>query len=125
MKDLQLRKTFFGLSHISGAPTLILGTPGSARKSRRLVALWLAPLFDDHDSTNLFSIVSLCNDCLCTNAFSCQPFAFVGSLFVPMTGWVCQWKPFGIPVDDSYKKANVEDWVFQITDPSHDPHVNA
>ena len=27
-----------------------------------------------------------------------------------MTGW--------IPVDDSFKKAYVEDWVFQITDPS-------
>ena len=35
-----------------------------------------------------------------------------------MTGWVCQWKPFWIPVVDSFKKAYVEDWVFQITDPS-------
>ena len=35
-----------------------------------------------------------------------------------MTGWVCQWKPFWIPVDESFKKAYVEDWVFQITDPS-------
>ena len=35
-----------------------------------------------------------------------------------MTGWVCQWKPFWIPVDDSFKKAYVEDWVFQITDTS-------
>ena len=35
-----------------------------------------------------------------------------------MTGWVCQWKPFWIPVDDSFKKAYVEEWVFQITDPS-------
>ena len=33
-----------------------------------------------------------------------------------MTGWVCQWKPFWIPVDDSLKKADVEDWVFQVTD---------
>ena len=36
----------------------------------------------------------------------------------PMTRWVCQWKTFWIPVDDSFKKAYVEDWVFQITDPS-------
>ena len=28
------------------------------------------------------------------------------------------WKPFWIPVDDSFKRAYVEDWVFQITDPS-------
>ena len=28
------------------------------------------------------------------------------------------WKLFWIPVDDSFKKAYVEDWVFQITDPS-------
>ena len=33
-----------------------------------------------------------------------------------MTGWVCQWKPFWIPVDDSVKKAYVEDWVFQVPD---------
>ena len=33
-----------------------------------------------------------------------------------MTGWVCHWKPFLILVDDSFKKAYVEDWVFQITD---------
>ena len=35
-----------------------------------------------------------------------------------MTGWVCQWKPFWIPVDDSFKKAYVEEWVFQVTAPS-------
>ena len=35
-----------------------------------------------------------------------------------MTVWVCQWKPFWIPVDDSFKKAYVEDWVFQIADTS-------
>ena len=35
-----------------------------------------------------------------------------------MAGWVCQWKPFWIPDDDSYKKAYVEDWVFQVADTS-------
>ena len=35
-----------------------------------------------------------------------------------MTGWVCQWKPSWIPVDDTFKKAYVEDWVFQIPDTS-------
>ena len=31
---------------------------------------------------------------------------------------VCQWKPFWIPVDDSFKKAYVEESVFQVTDTS-------
>ena len=31
-----------------------------------------------------------------------------------MTGWVCQRKFFWIPVDDSFKKAYVEEWVFQV-----------
>ena len=29
-----------------------------------------------------------------------------------MSGWVCQWKPFWIPVGDSFKKAFMEEWVF-------------
>ena len=29
-----------------------------------------------------------------------------------MSGWVCQWKPFWIPVDGSFKKAYVGEWVF-------------
>ena len=50
--------------------------------------------------------------------FDLQPFASVWSAHCPVTGLVCQWKPFWIQVDDSFKKAYVEDWVFQITDPS-------
>ena len=29
-----------------------------------------------------------------------------------MPSWVCQWKPFWIPVGDSFKKEFVEEWVF-------------
>ena len=29
-----------------------------------------------------------------------------------MTGWVCQWKPFWIPFEDSFKTAYMEEWVF-------------
>ena len=29
-----------------------------------------------------------------------------------MSGWVCQWKPFWIPVGHSWKKAHMEEWVF-------------
>ena len=32
--------------------------------------------------------------------------------FLPMSGWVCQSKPFGIPVGDSFKKGFMEEWVF-------------
>ena len=40
----------------------------------------------------------------------------------PMTGGVCQWKPFWIPVEDSFKKAYLEEWVFIISDaPSEGP----
>ena len=35
-----------------------------------------------------------------------------------MAGWVCQWKPFLIPVDDSFKKAFLEEWVYQGADSS-------
>ena len=36
-----------------------------------------------------------------------------------MTSWVCQWNPFWIPVDDdSFKKAFLEEWVFQVTETS-------
>ena len=31
-----------------------------------------------------------------------------------MTGWVCRWKPFGIPVEDSFTKAFLEKWVFLV-----------
>ena len=31
-----------------------------------------------------------------------------------MTGWVCQWRPLWIPVEDSVKKACLEEWVFQV-----------
>ena len=31
-----------------------------------------------------------------------------------MTGWVRQWKPFWITVDDLFKKAHVEEWVFLV-----------
>ena len=40
----------------------------------------------------------------------------------PMTGWVCQWKPFRIPVDDSFKKAYLKEWVFINNAPSEGPN---
>ena len=48
-------------------------------------------------------------------------FLFCPSFVVayPMSGWVCQWKAFWIPVGDSSKKAFVEEWVFISDEPSH------
>ena len=39
----------------------------------------------------------------------------------PMSGWVCRWKPFWIPVEDSFKKAFVEECVFLSEEPSEGP----
>ena len=50
--------------------------------------------------------------CLCTTVLSFQPFAYSVAPLCPMTGWACQWKPFWIPVEDSFKKAYLEEWVF-------------
>ena len=68
----------------------------------------------DNDSTNFFKTVSLCRVCLCITVRSFLPFAYSVAPHCPMTGWVCQWKPFWIPVEDSFKKAYVEDWVFLV-----------
>ena len=39
----------------------------------------------------------------------------------PMSSWVCQWKPFWIPVEDSFRKAFLEEWVFISDVPSEGP----
>ena len=40
-----------------------------------------------------------------------------------MPSWVCQWKPFWIPVGDSFKKAFVEEWVFISSESSDEQNV--
>ena len=40
-----------------------------------------------------------------------------------MSGWVCQWKPFWIPVEDSFKKAFVKEWVFISDEPSDEQNT--
>ena len=40
-----------------------------------------------------------------------------------MPSWVCQWKPFWIPVGESFRKAFVEDWVFVSGDSSYGQNV--
>ena len=55
----------------------------------------------------------------CMYVFAFKPTRFDQSFFwcrlccsSPMSGWVCHWKPFWIPVGDSWKKALMEEWVF-------------
>ena len=38
-----------------------------------------------------------------------------------VSGWVCQWKHFWISVEDSFKKAYMEEWVFISDVPSEGP----
>ena len=47
-------------------------------------------------------------------------FSFVATFVVefPMPSWVCQWKPFWIPVGESFKKAFLEEWIFVGDDSS-------
>ena len=35
-----------------------------------------------------------------------------------MPSWVCQWKPFWIPVGESFKKVYLEEWIFTGDDSS-------
>ena len=35
-----------------------------------------------------------------------------------MFGWVCQWKPFWIPVGESFEKAYLEEWTYMVDDSS-------
>ena len=42
-----------------------------------------------------------------------------------MTGWVCQWKPFWIPVGDTFQKAYLEEWQHVDDGPTRDPGENS
>ena len=51
--------------------------------------------------------------------------SFVAALVVEfrMPGWACQWKPFWIPVGESFKKAYLEEWIFTGDDSSDEQRV--
>ena len=72
----------------------------------------------DHDSTNFFKTVSVV---LCLFVSICSFFSATAPSEVPLcpiTGWVCQRKSFWIPVEDSFKQAYLEEWVFVSGAPS-------
>ena len=121
MNALQLHKNVFRLSHSSGAYTVLdylffVHLGALENHDVLLSCCWLLCLTTtiQRTSSRLFRCVTI----------ACAPMRFPAAICIcwsthcPMTVWVCQWKPFWIPVDDSFKKAYVEDWVFQITDTS-------
>ena len=68
---------------------------------------------------------SLCCVCfvhvrVCLQAYPLFEHSSSSATFVanPLSGWVCQWKPFWILVGDSIKGAFVEEWVFISGEPS-------
>ena len=64
--------------------------------------LSLSYLFDESSQSTIGSFLFWCFFCCC----------------VPDVRLVCQWKPFWIRVEDSFKKAFVEEWVFISGEPS-------
>ena len=101
--------------------TVYSGTPGRAQKVLRHVALREAPTIVDNDWTNFLK------DCFVVSCLFVQIRASLLAIasseapLCPMSGWVCQWKPFWIPVEDSFKKAYMEEWVFIRDVPSEGP----
>ena len=89
----------------------ILGTPGRAQKVLRHVSLRV-PIFVGYESTNFLKTVSLCRVCLCEYVLPFEPLHPRRCHFVPCQVGFCQWKPFWIPVEDSFQKAFVEECVF-------------
>ena len=75
----------------------------------------------DQDSTNFLKTVSLCHVCLCKYLLPFFAIASTEASLCPMSGWVCQWKPFWILVEDSFKKGYIEEWVFISNVPSEGP----
>ena len=81
----------------------------------------MAPIFVDYDPTNFLK------DCFVVSCLFVQiraSFSAIASSeapLCPMSGWVCQWKPFWIPVEDSFKNASLEEWVFISDEPSEGP----
>ena len=84
----------------------------------RLVCLHCGSRFDE-----------LPQDCFVVLCLIVQQYTFLSAIassvapLCPMTGWVCQWKPFWIPVEDSLKKAYLEEWVFISDAPSEGPRT--
>ena len=81
-----------------------------------------------NDSANFLDKVTLFCDVL-TCVLSPRAF-FVHNFFncgrvLPMSGWICQWKPFCVPVGDNFQKAYYEEWSRVCDDSTSDPGENS
>ena len=94
---------------------------GVLEKVLRHVALRVNPIFVDYDPTNFLK------HCFAVSCLFVQIHASllaIASSKAPhclMSGWVCQWNSFRIPVEDSCKKAFVEEWVSNSDAPCEGP----
>ena len=83
-----------------------------------------------NDSAYFLNKVTLIFDVL-TCALFPRVFSFVDNCVFPcgrallMSGWICQWKPFGIPVGDTFQKAYIEEWLRAGDDSINDPAENS
>ena len=83
--------------------------------------------------TNLLDTDSLVCDfsCTCERGYfqANSPFdkhSVVATFVVefPSLGWVCQWKPFWIPVGESFQKAYLYEWIYTSDDPDEQGFAN-
>ena len=96
---------------------LILGTLRRAREVLRLVALSVSPLWITIRRTSSRLFRCCVDEFMYVFAFMlirCYQ-SFFGATFAfafHMSGWVCPWNPFWIPIGDYLKKALMEECVF-------------
>ena len=125
VKALDLREIAFLGSPTFQVPihrtrSIILDTLGRVQLSLHLVALCLVPsslTMSRRTSSRLCHCVMIVCAPMCTS-FSHYSFE---AFLCPMTSWICQWKPFWIPVGDSFQKAYLEEWVRVGAVPSEEP----
>ena len=56
-----------------------------------------------------------------SSVFPVDNIAVAGSRVVPMTRWVCRWKPFWVPRGGTFQKAYLDEWEQEDDDQSYIP----
>ena len=74
---------------------------------------------------NFLSSVTLCYDKLCTRATlpvsSLVALCSFSRPIILMAEWICRWKPFWIPIGDTFQKAYLEEWQLVDDGSKRDP----
>ena len=128
LRDVDERRSCFHRSFVSHALCYLspfsvtvldkmIGIRLDALTNYFVLVLWMLP---SRIGGERFSRTSwkntLCCDMSYKRALFSSQFSF-GILFVfcdwisSMSGWVCHWKPFWIPVGESFQKAHLEEWI--------------